>query len=42
MLLSTGSLILKKDENIDGRSLYKVTGEPLFIFTDRVYVKKKV
>lgn len=29
---------MKKDENIDGRLLYKVIGEQLFIFTDREFM----
>jgi len=38
MFLQTGSLILKKDENIDGTLLYKVIGEQIFIFTDREFM----
>ena len=29
---------MKKDENIDGKFLYKVIGGQLFIFTDREYM----
>ena len=29
---------MKKDENIDGRLLYKVIGEQLFIFTGREFM----